>query len=180
MRRVILIHGFNVHDGGASTVDLLIPGIKARGFRVVEYDYGWRGLLGSLLLNQHDADKLILQHQPGDIYIGHSNGCAILSRAIDDGLGAENVIFIHPALDRDWEPPENTQVKYLSVFYSSRDRATRAARFIPWVRWGEMGTVGPTSKHPSFWPLDDGYRHSEGFVKNPDLYLQPITWRFAQ
>ena len=177
MLKAKLIHGYNVKDNGAGSIDTLVKPLEDLGFTVdsTEADYGFTTLLMILLGNKKRAAKLLANYEKGEVLIGHSNGCMIIARAIDAGMPVKRAIFIHPALDNDWEPPADAAIEQIDVFYSERDVATKVASWIPWVRWGNMGTVGPVKTNPVFKPHNDGYRHSEGFAKNPSLYVQPLT-----
>ena len=141
MNTVRLVHGFNVPDNGTNTIDRLVPALKAKGYDVdsTGADYGWSGLLLTWLFNEARADKLVDLFRKGDILIGHSNGCAIIARAIDAGMPVQHVIFIHPALDNDWEPPKYSAVERIDVYYSENDEPTKWAARIPCVLWGRYG-----------------------------------------
>ncbi len=39
-KRVILIHGFNVRDGGEGSIDKLKPLLKDNGYEPIDFDYG--------------------------------------------------------------------------------------------------------------------------------------------
>lgn len=171
--RVILVHGFNVSDGGARTIDLMIPHLEAAGHEVVQFDYGWRGLLGVRFMSKNDARALMRLYRDGDVVIGHSNGGHIIAIAIELGMPVEHVIMIHPALDTDWAPPEGHPVKEVYVYYSSRDKATWWSQFSPW-KWGGMGTYGPTSDDSRMIGLLEDQTHSGGFVEHPKRYFETL------
>ncbi len=166
-----LIHGFNVFDGGLGTVGRLIPYLPDR-YEPSMFVYGWKGLFTIWAgYNKILAKDLLNEVGIYDVVIGHSNGCAIIARALEAGMVCKQVVLIHPALDRDWEPPVDCGCQRIDVYYSSRDIATRAARLIPWHRWGGMGTYGPDSDSSIFHKHDDGFRHSEGFAVDPGFYV---------
>jgi len=167
--RVITIHGFNIWDDGLDTIDRLNPHIRNKGYKLLQYEYGWRGLIGVRLFNGRDADKLIEICGEKDTIISHSNGCAITARAIEDGLCVAKVIFIHPALDKNWKAPDSFKGEIV-VYHSPKDKVTWLSKFLLLHRWGEMGTVG--SKY--YKSINDGYRHSEGFIRNPKLYTENL------
>jgi hypothetical protein len=173
-RRSILLHGFNVRDGGEGTIDMLKPGLEEKGYTPIELDYGWMGLIGTYFRNDNIARRLIYEYQPGDVIIGHSNGCAIIAMAIELGLPAQHCIFIHPALDNDWAPPFDKPVERIDVYFSAKDIPTRLAKWVPFNDWGDMGTVGPTTFYPFWKRHNDGLRHSEGFVIDPEMYLSSL------
>lgn len=166
---IYLVHGFNVSDGGKRTIDTMIPHLTKCGHQVKEFDYGWVGLLGVRFGNKKKAKKLADKLKPNDIVIGHSNGCAIIALAMQMGMVVSEAVLIHPALNKNWLPPENSAPK-ITVFYSAKDSATWISKILVNHIWGEMGTVGPKSDWPGWVAIDDGMAHSEGFEKNPAMY----------
>ena len=184
MTNVIIVHGFNDPRSGADNVDRLIPYIKRKGYNTVEVDYGWRGLIGVRICNDSTARNLLKLYKRGDIVIGYSNGCSIVARAIEMGLPVDHVIFIHPALHADWEPPTDRLNRKIYVYHSREDWTTKMAG---WIRkysplnfifgktkWGQMGTIGSTSTHPSLINIKDGYDHFDGFKESPEGYIETI------
>lgn len=169
---IVLVHGFNVSDGGKRTIDTLIPHLVDMGYDVKEFDYGWVGLLGVRFGNKKRAKMLAAMAGPEDIVIGHSNGCAIMALAMEMGMTISSGVFIHPALNRTWCPPENA-AKKITVYYSAKDRATWIAKFLINHIWGDMGTVGPVSVWDGWVSVDDGMGHSDGFLA-PLMYCTNI------
>ena len=142
-----LIHGFNTWDNGRGTVDRLAPFLKADGYDVKQFDYGFTFLLGARLGNGRRAKRLTKQVQPGDVAIGHSNAAAIIHRASHLGAPFKQIIYISPALDNQLTP-DWTHVRNLTIYYSPSDKYAQAASWIPGVIWGDMGAVGCTADHP--------------------------------
>jgi len=173
MKRAILIHGMNVIDLGAGSIDLVKHYLYSKGHTPFEFEYGWLGLLGVRFGNKAIAEKLMQIYQEGDVVIAHSNGCAITARAIDMGLPVEHCIFIHPALQPEWEPLENSKVKRIDVYYSEHDKVGRLAALYRWAAplnfifgptyYGPMMTYGATSQNRIFENHNDGQKHSSGF-----------------
>jgi len=182
---IIFVHGFNDPSEGSKNIDLLAPYAKKKGYNPItqDMDYGWRGLFGVRFKNDDTAKRLIDLYQEGDIVVGYSNGCDIIAQAIEAGLQAKHCIFIHPALRADWTPPHDSPIVWIDVYYSEHDKATRAARWLRWLsrlnplldehRWGNMGTIGPTSLNKAFHSHDDGCNHYN-WIDNPELYLSTI------
>lgn len=161
-----LVHGFNVSVGGRATTDKLLPYLKREGYSVVQHDYGWKFLLGTLLCNPSIAQAIVHQATPGDIGIGHSNGCAILSRAAEQGAQFSKLVFLNPALDEEWVAPPH--IEEVRVFYSNADSAVWWADQVPGVRWGGMGRYGFAGTDPRYLQYDmTPYRHSEVFNHLP-------------
>ncbi len=145
MARVILIHGFNVRDGGNATVGKLRPFFEQAGFSVMQPRYGWTFLLGVRLLDKRFATLVADLTEPGDVYVGHSNGCCIAQLAAEMGAPVSQMVYINPALDRDTFLPRH--VGRLHVWHSPADGPVRFARWLPWHRWGDMGAVGYQGPH---------------------------------
>ncbi len=144
--RVILLHGFNVTDEGCATVGKLAPYFERRGFAVKRPRYGWRGLLGVRFLNNTFGRLVADLSEPGDIVVGHSNGCAIAVKALEHGAIFDQLVLINPALDSDYEFPAN--VRRVHVWHSPSDAPVRFAKWLPWHSWGDMGAVGYTGDDP--------------------------------
>lgn len=150
MPTVHLVHGFNVSDGGAKTLDKLRPHFEARGFSVVEHDSKWkRGILRDLLSvrfgNMKRAESLAQVVQPDDILVGHSNGCAIIllacwSLAQMNPKDRVQCVWFNPALDSD--APISPVISNFLVFHTKSDRVVQASKLLRWHRWGDMGRVG--------------------------------------
>ena len=173
MKTAHLVHGFNVTDDGASTINRVAPYLPRLGYVPRRHDYGWKGLLGTLFCNPAIAKSIASQVEPGDTGIGHSNGCAILSRVAELGAQLDGLVFINPALYSDWTAPAH--VKWIRVFHSGQDAAVPVAKLIPFVRWGDMGAVGYVGKDPRYVNIDiTPYTHSE-FFEHVDQWWQELT-----
>ncbi len=139
---VLLVHGFNVADGGRATTDLLRGPFEAAGCRVYECDYGWRGLAGVRLSRTRitrDIAYLAWKHKI-DVVVGHSNGCHYARWASWEYDNFPFTVWINPALDRACSIP--TTLRGVHVWYSRHDEAVRWAARIPGSTWGDMGRVG--------------------------------------
>ena len=142
-----LVHGYNIKDGGAKTIDKRIPQLNYDEISVVQHDYGKLNIRGVLRRNKRIAAKIKPQLSSGDVAIGHSNGCAILVKALQKGAVIDKLILINPALDKHFEFPAG--VNEIHVFHNKYDKAVVAAK---WLRklvfwrntflWGEMGNTG--------------------------------------
>jgi len=141
MRDAIFVHGFNIHDNGASTIHKLIPEFSPF-FNCLKFDYGWTGLLGVRLANGTRSRILSSIIEDGTIGIGHSNGCTILHRASKLNTKLKHLILINPALDADTKFAPH--LKTVSVYYTPKDEATRWAKYLLFHRWGDMGNKGST------------------------------------
>ena len=158
-----LIHGFNVHDCGADTVAKLRPYLTdtsgdpqgCADVQVVNWAYGWIGLLGVLFKNKKIAKRFahrsMVQHSIKlPVYaVGHSNGAAILVEAARQGVHFEHLLLINPALKVDTIFPAS--IEKVTVIHTAHDIPTRAASIadrIPFLQllipnaWGAMGAKG--------------------------------------
>lgn len=130
-----LLHGFNVADGGKNTIARLQPYLP--GTEVL-HAYGWVGLIRLRCVNARTVQELEREVQPGDVVIGHSNGCLIaweLSRRVH--LGA--VVCINPALRRDTLWSSDTPVLCL---HNSTDWVVQLGRW-----WGRLTSLGGIRPH---------------------------------
>lgn len=142
-----LVHGFNVKDGGEDTIDRLLPYLEENKLVVVQHDYGYLRIRGVLRKNKAIAAKIKNHLGCHDVAIGHSNGCAILVKSLQQGATLDKLILINPALDKRFEFPDS--VNEIHVFHNKHDKAVVAAK---WLRklvfwrnsflWGEMGNTG--------------------------------------
>lgn len=160
MPRAILVHGFNVRDGGRKTTGTLRPYLKAAGYDVREFRYGWLGLLSVRLFNQRFAELLADMVNPDDVLIGHSNGCCLLHLAAQKRARFAKAVYINPALDRGM--PLAPQVRVLHVWHSPSDRPVAWARILPDHPWGDMGAVGYQGRHD---PRITNFNKEHGFAE---------------
>jgi len=155
VRTAFLVHGFNVKDSGKKTTDKLAPFLQSAGYRVVELDYFWTGLMGVRLCNKKIANVIAqMSHlAEGKVFaFGHSNGCAILQAASQFGAQFHQLVFINPALNRKAIVGRNVQ--YIHVWHSPSDRAVSISKFLPKHIWGNMGAVGYQGPDPRFFNYD--------------------------
>jgi len=150
-----LVHGFNVKDSGQNTTDKLAPYLSFTGYRVVELDYFWTGLMGVRLCNKKIANVIAQMSHLAEgkvIAFGHSNGCAILQAASLFGANFDQLVFINPALNRRAKIGQN--VKYIHVWHSPSDTVVKLAKYIPNHKWGSMGAVGYQGEDSRFFNYD--------------------------
>lgn len=155
--RVILVHGFNVSDGGAGTTDRFRAHYEREGFEVIEFDTHWqRGILRDLFSVRFDnvkrAQKLARLVHPGDVLVGHSNGCTIIHLmtwliaslscdAVTKQMLCSLILIYHnPALDADAPAALNVKGRY--VFHSASDGVVHLASLLYRSNWGRMGQIG--------------------------------------
>ena len=148
--KFVLVHGFNVRDGGARTVDTLIPLIELDGHDVDkdEGDYGffniWMVRFRKSRTRQRVLHRLAKAFETADVIITHSNGANFTTQALDmmepDFNNSKLVIHISPALDRDTPIP--MAVHHQLVMYTPHDRAVRLSSWLLFHPWGRMGAKG--------------------------------------
>lgn len=149
---VVLIHGFNVWDGGRATVGKLRPFFADLNVPYVMVNYGHFGLLETRFKNMKIARRVaeaVKNQQAGGhkvIVVGHSNGCAIADLAARKfGAQIDIAIYINPALKADRDPPPG--IRRLQVWHSPSDAPVKWAKWLPASNarpWGEMGATGYT------------------------------------
>lgn len=164
-----LLHGFNVNDGGQGSIDRLKPYLARGGMIPIDHDYGYFGLLDIRLFggNARVAKEVAASVLPGDIGIGHSNGCAILAAAAALGAPFAGLVFINAALDEDCVVSKH--VKFVHVYFNDGDYAVWAAQVFKFKHpWGPMGRVGFKGEDPRYLNIDcspDVQGHSDIFTK---------------
>lgn len=176
---VHLVHGFNVRDGGKGSIAKLAPAFTSADFEVVTFAYGWLFLARVRFGTSKLARKLAASVRPGDIGVGHSNGCNLLNEAAWLGAPFAHLVYINPALDSD--AALAPQVKSLDVWHSPSDAAVRVARVLWFHPWGDMGAVGyqgrPDSRIRSFNKERDfavsSSGHSDVFAEGKVEYFAP-------
>jgi hypothetical protein len=162
--RAILVHGFNVRDKGAGSIDKLGSYLEARAFRIQQFDYGWLFLLGVRMKTRKHARRLAAMSQPGDVAVGHSNGCNLIVEAAWRGARFKRVVFINPALDADTPLPP--QIDRCDVWHSPSDQAVRFARFLWFHPWGNMGAIGYVGNSKRY----RNFNKETGFERSSDSH----------
>jgi hypothetical protein len=142
-RRVHVVHGILDPVGKAGLLKL-VPYLQQAGFDVRVPDYGLITAVETRIANPLIVRTLRPYIEPGDLYIGHSNGCAIGYDLITAGARPAGVVFINAALKRDIELPGPM---WADVYYNAGDEATvaavaSAALGLSDPVWGDMGHAG--------------------------------------
>ena len=152
MPTVHVIHGFNVRDNGRNTTDKLLPYFRQRGYLAMDHDYGWVGPIRLRRRNARSVEEILPWIAPGDILVGHSNGCLLCWKLIEAGAPAAKVVCIQPAMKKGTVWSKSVQVLCL---FNDKDRVmylsyawSRLTSFINIFRephdWGYAGKVGFT------------------------------------
>jgi len=148
--KFVLVHGFNVRDGGEHTVDKLAPYIINAGYTVDldEADYGyfnlWMIRLAKSWLRSRVLYRLAKAFEKADVIVTHSNGANFTTQALNM-LGPEfnnTKVVVHssPALNRNTPVPN--AVKAQLVMYTPHDFWVKLSALLPLHPWGSMGAYG--------------------------------------
>lgn len=148
--KIVLVHGFNIRDGGKRTVDQLAPFIKEAGYSVDldEGDYGffniWMVRFRRSKTRQRVLHRLAKAFEKADVIITHSNGANFTNQALDlmesEFNNTKLVIHISPALNRNTELP--TAIHHQLVLYTPHDRLVKLSSLLLFHPWGMMGAKG--------------------------------------
>ena len=157
MAKILLIHGFNVKDGGANTVDKLAPYLEAAGHEVDkdEADYGYYSLTMVRLQKHKAIARIAGALESADVVISHSNGANYAHKALNllarrDRSYQE--IRLSPALNRKTGISDN--VSRCAVFHTKTDMAVRVSSYLPCHPWGRQGAYGYEGKDPRITNID--------------------------
>lgn len=144
---VYIAHGFNVRD--PRVFFKVGQAFAAANYEVVEIYYGWTGIITARIAVAREGRRLAEIAKPGDIAIGHSNGCAVIARALELGAPLRQVMFINPALDKN---RTLESVERADIYYARDDYAVLFGKYLRWfsplrligmeTTWGEMGRTG--------------------------------------
>lgn len=149
---IIFVHGFNVRDGGAQTVDRFAPFFKGLGYNVEtdSADYGYFSLF-MVRFNKHSAvvriaNAIRAAEATGKrvIIVSHSNGSNYTNKALRllarSGHAMNNIIEVRlsPALNRTTA----TYASKCTVFYSRTDIWPWLSSLLFLHPWGGQGTFG--------------------------------------
>ena len=176
-QRAILVHGFNVHDKGKGSIDRLEPYLKAKDFKVQQFDYGWVFLLGVRFKTRRHARRLAAMSRAGDVAIGHSNGCNLIVEAAWRGARFKRVVFINPALDANTDLPP--QIERCDVWHSPSDMAVRFARFLWFHPWGQMGATGYVGTDKRFRNFNKETDYERSSDSHSDVFSDALLPFFA-
>ncbi len=172
-KRVVLIHGCALADGGAGTTGTLIPRLEKEGYEILNFQYGFLSIPMAKLRMSFIAKMLRLVTKPTDKIIAHSNGCSIAAAAMEQGAKFDRIAFLHPALKTIWKIPEKDSCKSITVFHALEDVLTRVAMIMRLLNpvkniWGGMGTYGAQDPDKRFKNINDKFYH-EGIFKPENL-----------
>ena len=172
----ILVHGYNVWDGGQATVGKLQSFLEVRGVDCIVLNYGWTGLIGTYKHNSSIAARIGKAAHAARlagytvIAFGHSNGCAILHMATTRfSAYIPFMTYVNPALGKTMHPGRN--VESLHVWHSPSDAPVRWAKYLPFHPWGEMGATGYTGDDKRVTNFDKQYGYPVSSREHSDMFL---------
>lgn len=150
MTTVHLLHGIHTSKNSRRLADLAPIVEQASGLPVVYHEYGDILAIQTRWKNPGIAERLAKLVEPGDVLVGHSNGCAIWTRVLMLGAPAQGVVLLNGALDDSIEFPP--QLKWAHVYFNQYDKAVPWAERMPkWLldpMWGDLGRDGYRGKDP--------------------------------
>jgi len=140
-------------------VEGLLPYLAAAGLIFVYPDYGWIAGLETRIVNPLIVRAILPYVQPDDLFIGHSNGCAIGYDLMRLGAPFAGGVFIDGALEQTIVRPP--QVKWIDVYYNAGDEITEAAKVAEELGivdpvWGELGHAGYAGTDAAIANIDCG------------------------
>jgi hypothetical protein len=143
----------------------LVPYFRQAGFDVRVPDYGLITAVETRIANPLIVRTLTPYVEPGDLYIGHSNGCAIGYDLMNAGARLAGAVLINAALRRDIKL---VAPSWVDVYYNEGDTATVAAVAAARLGladpvWGDMGHAGYLGTDPSIVNIDCG-KKSKGLA----------------
>lgn len=160
--RVHIIHGIHVSEPKDS-IGAIAPYFENYGHEAIVHSYGHITALTARFRNPGIAQRIGTQVRPGDVLIGHSNGCDVIRRIAENGTSFAGAILFNPALDCDIQFAEG--IDWIDVYHNRDDVAVALARLLLWHPWGVMGRDGYTGSDPRVTNIDtwaDVNRHTEG------------------
>ena len=173
--KFVLVHGFNVKNKGATTVDKLAGFITGAGHEVDvdEGDYGYFNLFMIRLFNRKRRNEVLIRLAGAfancDVIVTHSNGAHFTTEALkllpSSYSNTKVVVHISPALNSNTHIPEAVKVQL--VMHTPHDGWVRLSSFLPLHPWGRMGARGYTGMDIRNTNIEnhDVYRHSGWFRK---------------
>lgn len=115
-------------------------------------DYGFILGISTRIINPAIVGAMLAYIEPGDIIIGHSNGCAIAYDLMRAGAPVSGMVFINAAVERTIV--REAPCKWIDVYYNAGDEITEAAALAQRLGlvdrcWGEMGHMGYLGPDPA-------------------------------
>ena len=173
-----LIHG--IHTEPTSHVKGLVGYLVEAGLEVSYPDYGFEWALETRLVNTMIEGALFPYIDPGDVLVGHSNGCAMAYHLALMGAPVKGLVLINGALETTIRRPGS--VEWIDVYFNPGDTITEAAALgerlgLVDPLWGELGHAGYSGDDKAIVPIDCSatpnmprvWGHSDFFTPAPQL-----------
>lgn len=155
---LVFVHGFNVTDNGARSIDRMAEELAALGYATDTdgADYGYFGLMMIRFAKwsryrKNVYSRLAKAFENADVILTHSNGALFSTETLynmDHPMGKKRVLFNYSAaLDRDTPIPHSI-TKQIN-FCTRNDWVVKLAALIPFYQWGAMGAYGYTGRGPN-------------------------------
>lgn len=150
--RILIVHGIHhtTNESAPDWMDHLVSAFRDTGWDAAKWTYGYAYALLTGIQNPGRAKKLAELIQPGDVVLGHSNGCCLAWMAAELGAPIGGAILLNPALDCDKVMAK--QVPWVNLYANHYDEAVPLTEF-PVLRklffstpWGEQGRNGISVK----------------------------------
>lgn len=169
-----LIHG--IHTQGKSVVEGLIPFLIP--WAVKYPDYGYILGLETRFANPLIVGTLMPYIEPDDVFICHSNGCAIAYEIMGRGVKVAGAIFINAALEQRITRPKGCP--WIRVYYNPGDTITEIAQIgarlgVTDLGWGEMGHAGYVGSDPMIINTNCGATTDMPVVSGHSDFFAPHT-----
>ncbi len=145
--KVIIVHGIHTGDD-AHWMEELAREFRAAGFCAQSWTYGYAHALTTRWQNPKRAQQLAWLIEPGDIVVGHSNGCCLAWMAANLGAQIGGAVFLNPALDSEAVMPAH--VPWVNLYPNRQDSVVTWARLFRAHPWGSQGRDGLTVEDPRY------------------------------
>lgn len=141
--RIIIVHGIHTNDSDG-WMDYLVHAFNNGGWNAAKWTYGYAYAVLTRFQNPGRARALADLIQPGDVVLGHSNGCCLAYLASQLGAPIGGAILLNPALDTD--KVMAPQVPWVNLYPNRHDEAVKYAGLWPAHPWGAQGRAGISVK----------------------------------
>jgi hypothetical protein len=170
--KIVIVHGFNVYDGGAGSIDRIIPYLLQMFPNAVidadNTDYK-HGLIKVRFFSKKTVSKIADTISDADVVITHSNGANYTMKALKllKKQNRENeqlhITHISPALNRK-QKLHRYKFRRIDVLFSKSDRVVWLSRWLPFHAWGNAGQRGLITTDKRYGGHEfDGTYHSGWF-----------------
>jgi hypothetical protein len=156
--KFVIVPGFNVYDGGAGSIDRIIPYLlQMFPNAVIDADNGdyKHGLIKVRFFYRKTVARIAEAIRKADVVITHSNGANYTMKALKllkkHNRENENLHLIHisPALNRK-QKLHRYKFKRIDVLFSQSDRVVWLSKWLPFHSWGDAGQRGLITDDPRY------------------------------